>query len=149
MGFFGAGIGAGVGGYLGGSDGGGWGGLLGGAAGGAAVGGVGAGLVKFAMPNTKGVAGLAGKGYSGATNLLGKGEAMIGSNKGWIGKNYNNIMTPHRRNKLGFGLATGEEWIGNNAAQINTWGGRALMGLGMASGASIGSSIIQSNRGYR
>lgn len=46
------------------------------------------------------------------------------------------------------GLTRAASFLGTNQVAVNKWGGRALMGAGIASSAYIGSSIVNSNRGY-
>ena len=136
-----------AGGIMGGMDGG-WGGALGGAAGGAAVGGFG----NWAARRLAGGRTISGMARGGLGKIGGLGQRMTNTGFGMLGSG-------GIRSNIGAGMAFAGQrlpgfakgassLIGQNSISVNKWGGRALMGAGVASAASIGSSIMSSNRGY-
>lgn len=125
-----AGIGAAVGGFTGTDNGGG--GFLGGAAMGAAAGAIGPWGARKLLGKRNAVGMAAALGERVAHPLM-AGASTLG-------------------NRTLFNAAksvrTGAWWMGQNQVKTNKWGGRAMLGLGMASAGTIGSSLLDTNRGY-
>jgi len=105
-------------------------GIAGGAAGGAAFGMFGMGMTRGLTGRMTGAMGMAGDAGLRAASTIG--------NRGL----FNAAMKADR------GLTRGAAFLGANQANINKYGGSALAALGIGSSAYIGSSLIQSNRGY-
>lgn len=114
-------------------------GILGGAAGGALAGAFG----PWAGGKLMGNQGLIGQGLRGARGLGATGSA-------WAGGSLQKLAGGSFLGKAGKAspyLRSGAFALGRGL-ESNRWGSQAVLGLGMASAASIGSSVLASNRGY-
>ena len=140
--FFGGAIGRAAKGAVGGAvyggitSGGDFGNMAGGAIGGALMGGIGGHYAKRMMANKSG-AGMLAAGMERVGWGIPAAAAKTGSRR---------VFNAAMRAKTGMTTAAG--YIGRNAVSINKWGGRGAMAAGVASGAYIGSSMVNSNRGY-
>ena len=133
------------------------GGAIGGIAGGGDVGNMIGGAVGGAIGGGAGM--FRGANYAG---MLRKGtqlgrRATVGLERGaWAGFNkFGGTMGGNALGNISLGanrarsvLGTARTAIGNKATMVNEWGGKAAVAAGIGSGALIGSSIINSNRGY-
>lgn len=132
-----------IGGMAGGGD---WKNIAGGAAGGAAMGMFGANRLSGLN-----IAGGLRKGiqYGRKATIGAERAAWSGFDK-FGGNALGNAMgrTALAANSARSGMGTARSFIGNNAARVNKYGGQAAVAAGIGSAALLGSSLINSNRGY-
>ena len=110
----------------------GWQGMAGGAAAGAAFG-------AFGAPKVGGI------NYAG-----GMRRGLQAARRGTVGleRAGRSIPLAIGANRARGALGTARTAIGQNAVSVNKYGGRAAAALGVGSAALMGSSLVNSNRGY-